>query len=95
MTRSLFYVINSVLLLHLLLVTAVWQASDLALKTGKKVTEKSKSVKTWHRNDLKSSGRRVGKKVDMNAIVTPYTHNFSPSLTVHTDGGYGLHPEWI
>lgn len=35
------------------------------------------------------------KKMDVDVIVTLCTHDFSPSLTFHIGGGYGLHPEWI
>lgn len=37
----------------------------------------------------------MGKTMDVDTIVTPYTHDFSASLTVHTGGGYGIHSEWI
>lgn len=48
----------------------------------------------FYRNVFKPSEKRVGKETDVDIIVTPYTHDFSPSLTVGTGGGCGLLSEW-
>lgn len=43
-----------------------------------------------HRNVFKSSGKRVGEEMDVDAIVTLHTPDFSPALTVRTGGGIWL-----